>query len=512
MPSMAPIPYTRSPRIDVRYLSWDDLTDDQKTAAVLLSYNRSSWDNPGTNSIELLQYNSLSAEESSAAFTLGYTTPLTWDCWQNHYTSYNWTYSGATYIQVVQWYEILGWNAIKWEDKLVDPPLTDGMTWYELRDNERYAAAQLCYTQRTWDSNIIDGIGYGGFPGIRKPNFRYTDWYTVDENARAVAANSLGYTPLTWNVIGLHDIIESSTWDNLQSSEIDAASTIGYTKSTWDCFINHFRGYSWYDLTFYGLDLPLVTLGWTEAMWEAKDASSSSMMAVASVHRQADMLVPDTVYKSWGSLTEIEQAAARELCHFIDSWAMADMTPNSSPLPYPKVKQRYVEWDSLPSDVRRLARTSLLYDKTSWDTLGSASIERRMWMELTAEQQSDAILIGFYQRTWDCFLNHYRGYSWDDFDKYPDIKDALKTLGWLRDNWTGVGGVEPPSYNMPWLGFIQSTCEVSKQRLIETRGSVEVGVVEVGDASSADLLDPRNSVWIGILLVLSCISGSFVQY
>lgn len=157
------------------------------------------WDNPGTNPIELLQYNSLSAKESSAAFTLGYTTPLTWDCWQNHYTSYNWTYLGATYIQVVQWYEILGWNAIKWDDKLVDPP--DGMTWYELRDNERYAAAQLCYTQRTWDSNIIDGIGYGGFPGIRKPNFRYTDWYTVDENARAVAANSLGYTPLTWNAL-----------------------------------------------------------------------------------------------------------------------------------------------------------------------------------------------------------------------------------------------------------------------------------------------------------------------
>ena len=147
MPSMAPIPYTQSPRIDVQYLLWDDLTDDQKTAAVLLSYNRTLWDNPGTNPIELLQYNSLSAKESSAAFTLGYTTPLTWDCWQNHYTSYNWTYLGATYIQVVQWYEILGWNAIKWDDKLVHPPLTDGMTWYELRDNERYAAAQLCYTQ-----------------------------------------------------------------------------------------------------------------------------------------------------------------------------------------------------------------------------------------------------------------------------------------------------------------------------------------------------------------------------
>lgn len=250
MPSMAPIPYTRSPRIDVRYLSWDDLTDDQKTAAILLSYNRSSWDNPGTNPIELLQYDSLSAEESSAAFTLGYPTPLTWDCWQNHYTSYNWTYLGATYIQVVQWYEILGWNAIK-------------------------------------------------------------------------------------------------------------------------------------------------------------------------------------------------------------------------------------------------------------------------WMELTTKQQSDAILIGFYQRTWDCYQNHYRAYFWDDFDTHQDIKDALKTLGWLRDTWTGVGGVEPMSYNMPWLG-LNATEQSAATTLCffeNTWNEQTLQSVEVGVASSADLLDPRNSVWISIgVLVLSCISGSFVQY
>jgi hypothetical protein len=491
------------------------------TAAIILSYNRTSWDNPGTNPIEQVQYNSLSANEYTAAQILGYTTPLTWDCWQNHYTTYNWTTLGDTYIQVVQWYEILGWDALQWDnddDKLVDVPLTDGMTWYELRDNERYAAAQLCYTQRTWDSEIINGRGYGGFPGIRKPNFRYTDWYTVDENVRTVATSSLGYTPLTWNVIGLHTDIESLTWDKLQSNEIEtsALSTIGYTKTTWDCFINHFRGYSWYDLTFYGLDLPLITLGWTEAMWDAKDPISSSMMAVASINRQSGILLPDTVYKSWDSLTEIEQVAARELCYFIDSWDMTDMTPNLSPFPYPKVKQRYVEWNSLPSDVRHLARTSLLYDKTTWDTLGSASIERRMWMELTAEQQSHAILIGFYQRTWDCFQNHYRAYSWDDFDTLPDIKDALKTLGWLRDTWTGVGGVEPQSYNMPWLG-LNATEQAAATTLCffediwneRTLQSVEVGLVE----SSADLLDPRNIVWLSIsVLVLSCIYGSFVQY
>jgi hypothetical protein len=66
-----------------------------------------------------------------------------------------------------------------------------------------------------------------------------------------------------------------------------------------------------------------------------------------------------------------------------------------------------------------------------------------MWAELTSEQQADAIRIGFYQQTWDCFQNHYRAYAWDDFDADPDTKDALKALGWVRDNWTSKGGIEP---------------------------------------------------------------------
>jgi hypothetical protein len=330
-----------------------------------------------------------------------------------------------------------------------------------------------------------------------------------------VVEATLGYTPLSWNVIGLDDI-ESQAWDNLKSIEMEAASNVGFAKSTWDCFINHFRGYSWDELKFYGLDLPLVTLGWTEAMWDAKN-DAIPLMAVASVDRRAGVLVPDTVYKSWDSLTEIQRTAARELCYFDDSWNMIDMTPNSGPFPYPKVKQRYVQWDALPIDIRRLARMSLLYDRTTWDAIGSASIEKRMWMELTNEQQADAILVGFYQRTWDCFQNHYRAYSWDDFDTRPDIKDALKTLGWLRNTWTGAGGLEPPSYNMPWLGLnltkqtaATTLCYFADTWNERTLQSVEVGVVVEVGANSADLLDTRKVVWIA-MFVLSCVSGSFVQ-
>ncbi len=50
-----------------------------------------------------------------------------------------------------------------------------------------------------------------------------------------------------------------------------------------------------------------------------------------------------------------------------------DMTPNSGPFPYYlKVKQRYVEWDSLPPDVRLMAQKSLLYNNMMWNVLGTA--------------------------------------------------------------------------------------------------------------------------------------------
>jgi hypothetical protein len=44
-------------------------------------------------------------------------------------------------------------------------------------------------------------------------------------------------------------------------------------------------------------------------------------------------------------------------------WYMV-MTLNAGPFPYPKVKQWYVECDSLPLDMQLIMRKSLLYNKT----------------------------------------------------------------------------------------------------------------------------------------------------
>jgi len=74
------------------------------------------------------------------------------------------------------------------------------------------------------------------------------------------------------------------------------------------------------------------------------------------------------------------------------------------------------------------------------------------------------------------------------------MKDALKTLGWLRDTWTGVGGFKPQSYNMPWLG-LNATEQAAAMTLCffeNTWNERTLQSVEVGVASSADLLDQET--------------------
>jgi len=122
------------------------------------------------------------------------------------------------------------------------------------------------------------------------------------------------------------------------------------------------------------------------------------------------------------------------------------MTPTNGRFRFPKVKERYIQWADLPLDLRRTAADSLEYNKTTWDNLGTAPIEKRSWEELTEHQKADAMSLGFYQRTWDCFQNHYRGYEWDELER--DISDALQILGWSKTSWEDDD--VPLSYDNEW--------------------------------------------------------------
>lgn len=229
MPSMSPIPYTRSDRVDLRYIPWAELSTETQNIAQKLNYTETTWNEIGTASVELLNWERLTESQQNAAQQLGYDL-FSWDCWLNHFQSYRFIDLDNPYIQVGQWWKRLGWTINAW-NRYDNPPPSDELTWYELSSEERFAASQLCYMRTTWDEGekLVDG-----FP-IKRPEFRYVHWSALSDNVREVADDSLKYHPLYWNVLGLGKI-ESKDWESLTEYEKGAASSIGFTQLNWDCW------------------------------------------------------------------------------------------------------------------------------------------------------------------------------------------------------------------------------------------------------------------------------------
>ena len=233
-PSAAPIAYTRSPRVNIRYTPWVDLTPTEQNLAEQLDYTQETWDTIGTNPIENLDWKRLLREQKTAATQLGYTLQ-SWDCWQNHYQSYRWIDLDNEYTQSGQWWEMLGWDIYSWNRLNEGSPPSDDLNWYELSVDERYAASQLCYFREVWDEGDVASSDLGEFP-MNRPYFRYEHWMALEENKRAAADDMLKYTALNWNVIGLNDKIEMKGWNDLTDFERLGAIGIGFTELTWDCW------------------------------------------------------------------------------------------------------------------------------------------------------------------------------------------------------------------------------------------------------------------------------------
>mmetsp|Transcript_13351 Transcript_13351/g.28886 ORF Transcript_13351/g.28886 Transcript_13351/m.28886 type:complete len:818 (+) Transcript_13351:140-2593(+) len=430
MPSMAPIPYARSDRVDVRYTPWSDLPDQTRAIVEQLDYDEATWSSKGTNPVENTDWATLDRIHRDAARQLGY-DQHSWDCWQNHFQSYRWIDLGLPYVQVKQWWEALGWDIYSWNQYDPAPP-SDDLGWYELSNEERAAAAQLCYFREAWDGGEGEQL-VDGFP-IERPEFRYVHWWGLEKDTRDMADEGLKYSALTWNVMGLAGI-EERGWADLTAYEREAAMRVGFNQTIWDCWQNHFRSYAWDDLAFYGLDLPYMAMGWTALSWEGVETP------------------PPSQTMTWKELTQKERQVASELCYFRDNWDGLDITPNTGVFLYPKPKQRYVEWDDQPADARRVAAGSLSYNRNTWNELGTAEVEQRSWEELTEHQKSDAMSLGFYKKTWDCFHNHYRSYEWYELDR--DSRDALQVLGWSENSWE-TGEEEPPSYDNKWERLSES--------------------------------------------------------
>lgn len=184
---------------------------------------------------------------------------------------------------------------------------------------------------------------------------------------------------------------------------------------------------SWEELQFYGIDFFYSTLGWNDHSWAGLEEEPEK--------------------QSWKQLNEAERRAAIEVCYSFETWeGYYDMTRNNGPYPFAKPKRRYIEWADLPEDIQIIANGTLEYNEKEWNNLGSAKIETRGWGELTTEQQSDAIELGFYKATWDCFHSHYKSYEWSELSTAQ--RDVFRLLGWSEAIWSN--NETPSSYEKQW--------------------------------------------------------------
>ena len=134
-----------------------------------------------------------------------------------------------------------------------------------------------------------------------------------------------------------------------------------------------------------GHDDAYAALGWSESSWCGESQA------------------PATSKRNWNELSEQEQLNATKLCLDRFNWDQNSLEVNTGPFPFILPPLRYKKWKDLTFVEQQIAKTSLLYKEETWDNVGSADIELRLFDDLTESQQAAAIELGFYEKTWDCF-------------------------------------------------------------------------------------------------------------
>ena len=133
--------YIRPGRVDLRYVTWERLTDEQRSVASDdLKYNQQTWNELGTNQLEDLRWSYLNASQRSSASLLGYDEP-SWNCFQNHFESFSWLQLEEMELDV--YFAKLGWDIASWNAAYGDPPVSRLGDWDSLTGEQQPAANQL---------------------------------------------------------------------------------------------------------------------------------------------------------------------------------------------------------------------------------------------------------------------------------------------------------------------------------------------------------------------------------
>jgi len=248
---------------------------------------------------------------------------------------------------------------------------------------------------------------------------RYVEWSELSEDMIS-NAKALGYNEVLWDTPrATGTSVESHNWGWLGYKK-KYAENLGFNELSWNCYMNHYYDYTWDSIKFYDLDDSMITLGWGESCFDRGICKEQ---------------------KKWSDLTDKERAAAKTICHTRGSWdehillwyidKCGSFTRSCNP-------ERYVEWSELSEDMIRNAK-ALGYNEVLWDNptvqATDTSVESYKWTGL-GDKQRYAENLGFHRLSWDCYMNHYDDYTWNQL-KFYGLDDSMIALGWSESCWEG---------------------------------------------------------------------------
>jgi hypothetical protein len=109
---------------------------------------------------------------------------------------------------------------------------------------------------------------------------------------------------------------------------------------------------------------------------------------------------------------------------------------NTRGIEYPAF--RYAPWATLNLSTTIFAGI-LGYTSATWNLPSSNVIESISFEttgESTLDQQEAITNIGFSEEQWDCYVNHYDGYYWEELAEVG-VQQFFVALDWTEASWTG---------------------------------------------------------------------------
>ena len=206
-------------------------------------------------------------------------------------------------------------------------------------------------------------------------------WDDLSNSQKGFALQA-GWDQESWNVPDKAGM-EYTPFAKLEDEQRQALLSMGFYKEQYDCYINHYYGYSWDELTQYGLAEYYLAFGWTESNYMLDDP-----------------VQPDAWDSSWDSLTDDQKEAADQLCWFKEIWQEMTIEDWQNDLQFPEI--RFTPWRDLSSRQQILA-ADMGYTRATWDMPGTAEVENTIFTEQAVETQDGLRALGFFSADqFDC--------------------------------------------------------------------------------------------------------------